>query len=304
MFLPTPFAQSNSSRLPVLVVVGMVFLMLPYTALAQAEPDGLAEARSLVQEDEYDEAIPLLEALIKDHPEHADTHYWLGAAYGIKARNSGRLRQARLAPKIRKQFERAVNFDPDHLDARDGLMQYYMEAPSFMGGDLDLALEQAAAIHARDTGRGFQALISVYMAREEYDRAETVYRDAIEGADDPRGWQMSLGYFYQQTNQYDAAFDHFETLSQEETLYWRALYQVGRTAALSGQGLERGADALETYLTHTPGENEPDLANANYRLAMVYQHQQRNEDAIAALEHALELTPDHRGARELLDQLR
>jgi len=262
----------------------------------------LAKGIQLVQDDQYEEAIPILEAAVETLPNNADAHYWLGAAYGLKAQQSNVLKQATLAPRIRKHFERSVALDPNHLDARMALVEFYLQAPSFMGGSKDKALEQAKAIYSRDEAVGVQSLVRVHEAAEEYDKVEQVYKDAIALATDDTLLKLNLGFFYQRTEQYDRAFDTFEKLAVSDN--WYALYQVGRTAVFSGQRLARGAEALETYVQHQPTAQEPDLASAHYHLGMVYEQMSRSDDAAEAYARAFELNPQLTEARKALSKLR
>ena len=48
------------------------------------------------------------------------------------------------------EFEKAVKLDPNYIDARFGLMEFYLMAPRLMGGGADKAREQAVEIRKRD----------------------------------------------------------------------------------------------------------------------------------------------------------
>ncbi|MEM6645365.1 MAG: tetratricopeptide repeat protein [Bacteroidota bacterium] len=277
----------------------LVLFLVPH-AHAQTE---LEQGIAYVEQDAYDEAIPLLERAVKATPDNADAHYWLGAAYGIKAQNSRMLRQARLAPKIRKQFEKAVELDPNHLEAREGLMEFYLQAPGIAGGDKDKALEQAQAIVGIDEQRGFFALVRAHSAREEWSEVEGVYQRAIAETGNV-DLQVELGYFYQRRERFADAMETFEAILKAQPESMAALYQVGRTAALSGDFLERGAEALEAYLQREPGPRQPGHDAAYHRLGMVYAHQGRVEDAEAAYEQALAINPDNEAAQDALRKLK
>ncbi|MEM1093178.1 MAG: tetratricopeptide repeat protein [Bacteroidota bacterium] len=289
--------RALATRFSALLLLG--FALVPFV---QAQSD-LEQGMAYVQQDAYDEAIPLLERAVKAEPDNADAHYWLGAAYGIKAQNSGMLRQARLAPKIRKQFERAVDLDPRHLEAREGLMEYYLQAPSIAGGDKNKALEQAQAIAGINQERGFFALIRAHSAREEWDQVEGVYQQGIAETGNVN-LQVELGYFYQRRERFADAMTTFEAILEAQPANLTALYQVGRTAALSGDFLERGAEALEAYVQQETGPRQPGHDSAYHRLGMVYAHQGRTDDARAAYEQALAINPDNEAAQEAMRKLK
>jgi len=95
-----------------------------------------------------------------------------------------------------------------------------------------------------------------------------------------------------------------EAAREAEPASRTALYQGGRTAALSGDFVERGAEALEGYVQQGPGPRQPGHDPAYQRLGMVYAHQGRMEDARAADEQALAINPDNEAAQDALRKLR
>ncbi len=62
-----------------------------------------------------------------------------------------------MAPKLRDAFEKTVQLDPNNLDARESLLQFYLQAPSVVGGGKDKAQAQAREIAKRDPARGHLA---------------------------------------------------------------------------------------------------------------------------------------------------
>jgi hypothetical protein len=62
-----------------------------------------------------------------------------------------------LARHTRDELERAVELDPNHLDARWGLVQYYALAPGYLGGSEEKARQEAEEISKRDAALGKRA---------------------------------------------------------------------------------------------------------------------------------------------------
>ncbi|MCU1246287.1 MAG: repeat protein, partial [Acidobacteria bacterium] len=129
-------------------------LLAPLTGDAQALAmmGRIALARS-----EPDKAVDYLEKAVAKNDRMAPFHYWLGSAYGQQAMVAGMLKAAMLAGKTRDQLERAVQLDPNLLEARFGLIDFYVVAPSMLGGSEDKALQQAAEIKRRDSFAGHRA---------------------------------------------------------------------------------------------------------------------------------------------------
>ena len=80
------------------------------------------------------------------------------------------------------------------------------------------------------------------------------------------------------------------------------LYQIGRTASLSGLHLDRGEEALKAYIA-SPLANGPAPANAHYRLGMIYEKKGAKDLARREYQLALELNPRLEDAEKALRAL-
>ena len=96
--------------------------------------------------DEWDRGIPACERARNLDPQKSLYHLWLGRIYGEKADHAGFLSAAGLAKKVRVEFERAVELDPESWEARADLAEFYLSAPAIVGGGKDKARAQANAI--------------------------------------------------------------------------------------------------------------------------------------------------------------
>jgi len=81
-------------------------------------------------------------------PNNGGFHLWLGRVYGEKADRANFVTVARLAGKVREEFERAVRLSPNDVDARLDLAEFYAEAPTIVGGGEQKARAQAQSIAA------------------------------------------------------------------------------------------------------------------------------------------------------------
>jgi tetratricopeptide (TPR) repeat protein len=136
--------------------------------------------RAYYMTDDWDRGIAACERAIALDPQKSLYHLWLGRIYGEKADRAGFVSAAGLAKKVRTEFERAVELDPKNSEARSDLAEFYMEAPSIVGGGKDKARAQAEAL------AGFNPALADYItgriAERDKDKAtaERAYRTAIE----------------------------------------------------------------------------------------------------------------------------
>ena len=82
-----------------------------------AEPDPYKQAQSLIDADKYQEAIPVLQKLIKDKGAYADALNLLGYSY----RKSGDSKDAL------DYYNQALSMEPKHLGANEYLGELYLE---------------------------------------------------------------------------------------------------------------------------------------------------------------------------------
>lgn len=276
-------------------------------ALVKAEPRNAGArvllVRLLLRQGKADAAIDIAKAAVGLAPQDPQVHYWLGNAYGMRLGQVGMLSKLAIAPRLRDAFERAVQLDPDLVDARSSLVQFYLQAPAAIGGGLDEARRQAAEIAKRDPARGHVARAQILMREDKPAEALQAYEAAHAAKPGDAGIRLSLGVGYQMAKQWDKAFDHFQAWTHEDPAAGAAWYQLGRGAALSGQHLDEGAAALERYLTLPRGNNDPETQHAYYRLGQVHAHAGDKAKARAALEAALAIDPKLDEARKELARL-
>jgi tetratricopeptide (TPR) repeat protein len=252
----------------------------------------------------WDTAAEWLEKAAALAPRQSPVQLWLARSYGQAAQRASVFKQPGLAKKAKAAWDKAVALDPNNLDARSDLIQYYLIAPGILGGSVEKAKEQAAEIQKRDALRGAQAFATIHLNQKDFAAAERELKEAIQKAPaDPRP-RVVLAGIYQGQEKWDAAFETLEAALKADPDHWDALYQVGRAAALSGKRLDRGEECLKRYLTHTPSEDQAPLANTHFRLGMVYEKKGNKPLARAEYQAALKLDPTLEEAKEALAKLK
>ena len=325
----------SSTPAPMRRILVALLLVVPLSSGAQGAPPAEAGAR-LFEARRYDEARASLEAAVRADPRDAralfylgrialvegngdkgaewleravkldgkrsEYRHWLGRAYSRQALRAGKLKQARLAGRIREAFHSAVALDPDNIDARFDLLQYYVLAPGIMGGSVQKAREQAAEIRRRNPFRGHLAFGAVAADAKDDAAAEREFTAAVAQFPDSGAGAYTLGAHYARLRQWDRAFELFERRVRERN-DGPSLYYIGRLASLSGERLDRGAEALSAYLERKPGDTDPSLASAHYRLGLIYEKQQKRDLARQEFATTVQLDPRQTEAKAALKRV-
>lgn len=276
-------------------------------ALAKANPKNVDAqinlTRKRLQAGKAESAVESAELAVKLAPNNAQAQFWLGNSYGSYIGQVGMLTKMSLAPKLRDAFQATVKLDPNNLDAREALIQFYLQAPSMIGGGKDKAMIEAKEIAKRDAARGHLAQGQIYLSEKNNAAALRSYEDAYAEKPSDALIRLTLGIAYQQAKQWAKAFKHFRAWTVQDITAGAAWYQIGRTSVLSGQNLDEGITALKKYLAMPHTENEPQNKNAYYRLGQLYAKSGKKPEAKIAFQSALKIDPKYKEAKEELAKL-
>ena len=199
---------------------------------------------------------------------NAQYHLWLGRAYGSPGGAGERPEAARARPQGQEGIRRGVSaLDPDNLEARFGLIEFYLQGSGLPGRQF----EEGRGAGARDPparrSRGIPGLRPHRGARERVRSGAGAVRRG--GARIPREDRaLLLDRAPSSSAGATTRRPSRSTRSSSKGIPAKRRRSI-RSAAprLSrAQRLERGKECLTLYLQHEPRPDEPSLASAHYRL--------------------------------------
>lgn len=162
---------------------------------------------------DLDEAIDYCEEAAELDDNNPKYHFQLGQLYAEDIRDASIFRQPGIAGDMKDAFKRAVELDPDNLDAQASLVSFYINAPGIMGGDYDLAKEHIDYILTKDEMRGNLELALLYSAQGDEKKVEAQYILVEEkfGIDsDNYTLYNTWGYYLLGKGRVDEAIDKFK----------------------------------------------------------------------------------------------
>jgi len=283
--------------------LALVCTLIATSLFAATAADYAAAGRAAMERDDVEAAVAAYAKAVAAEPLNAQHHFLLGTAYGRQAQRVNVLKQASLAKKTKAEFERAVELDPNLLEARFALIDYYLIAPGFMGGSEPKALAQAAEIKKRDALDGHRAYARVYMRQKKNDLARKEYVDAVREQPKSAKAHYFLGGFLMNEKNWDGSMHEYEMVLQLDPKFAPVLFRIGQHAARSATNYARGEQALREYLTHKPADNEPSLSAAWYWLGQVQEKQGKKAEAKQSYSKALELAPSSTEVKDALKRV-
>lgn len=267
--------------------------------------------QALVMSGRSKEALDYLGKAVELQANHADAQYWWGAANGEVAASASIFSALGYAKKCKSAFERAIELDPTHLDAIEGLISFHLQAPGMAGGDKEEALRLANRMVELDRARGLGQLANSYMALRRTDDALSTFQTAITDYPTSSSIYLQRGLILRELERYSDAAADFHTLAgftedpaltPDELAFMVALgrYFLGSVASLSGKHLTEGKSALEDFLEAGLYDEDWREGFALYYLASIHLHEGNKAEASALVERAIKL----KGPKDLRKQLK
>ncbi len=224
------------------------FLVLSF-GLLFAQEDYLRQARQLVEQHKFTEAARLLEPHANTAPalyqlsvirlmqgeldkaidlaerglaltQNKDRFYeWLGDIYALKAQNSNIFKAMMMVSKIKTNWQKALECNPDNVNAREKLVTFYLMAPGIAGGDEEKALQLAKPFQTKNKARWHLLMARYYQKKKEIASAEQNYQQAYRLAPDSTKVLYEVALYYMGQKQFDKARPYIQrilTLKPEE----------------------------------------------------------------------------------------
>ncbi len=222
-------------------------------ALLQALPHKDAATLQLIGQDffmlgEYKKATEAFEKAVALDPNNPKLVHWLGRTYGRRAETANPFAAPGFASKTRQMFEKSVELDPADKDALGDLLDFYLEAPGFLGGGVHKAEVLAQMILKDDQAEGHYAQGLVADKKKEYDDAEQQFRRAAELAPRQVGRVLVLARYlgnHGRMKESDALFEQAARMAPNSP---KVMFDRAATYISEKRDLDLARTLLKRYL--------------------------------------------------------
>lgn len=227
---------------------------------------------------------------------------WAGRAYGMQADTAGPIAGLRLAFKVRNAFEAAVRLNPLNGDAVNDLSEYYIDAPSIVGGGFDKAALLADRSAAELPQNAHRTRAMSAEKQKDYATAEREFRAATAVANKPNAW-ADLGAFYSRRAQNDQAVEALRRAIALDRTHDATLVDAATTLTEMNREPRLAERGLRDYLASRSKSDAAPAFRVHVTLAKLLRNQGNTAEAKIELGRAIDLAADYAPARKELAAL-
>lgn len=252
-----------------------------------------------------DVAVQHLEAAVRLDSANADYRFWLGKVVADAAMRGSMIKMPFLVRRIRQEWVNAVRLDPGHIGARYGLLELYATAPGALGGSVEKARMEAAAIAPRQPMRGAMARAVLAAHDKDIPQELAAFREAITLAPDSLDPYVGLVDALLREERSEEVVPAIEPFLQRHPDNAWGHYHLGRVAASVGEPLARGDSALLRFIASPPYDaGVSTRALAHYWRGKIAERRGDTQAARSLYQAALRINPKSKLSRRALEALR
>jgi tetratricopeptide (TPR) repeat protein len=259
--------------------------------------------RAFYSEELADRAIGECEAAVADTRSDdallSENLMWLGRAYGLKASRANPISAFRIAKKVVASFERSTQVDAKNVSALSDLGEYYVGAPSIVGGGLDKADRLVLRMQPVSATKAHRLLAMIAEKRDDYETSEAEFKRAFEAQRTPQTL-IDVAGFYQRREQCDEAVSTVRTLVRMDRAKDSAIVDAASVLTACNREPQLARELLSSYLTSPARSDNAPAARVHVQLGDLIAKSGDSEGARREYEAALALASEYAPARKAL----
>lgn len=159
----------------------------------------------------WDNAMAYFEKLKKLSPSNANYYYKYGGCLGMKAKDSNKFKALGMIGDIQSSFEKAIQLNPNHIEARWALIELYLQLPGIVGGSERKAQKYANELLRISPVDGYLAKGHIAEYFNRYKDAEKQYNMAIAVSGSKTTYKKLADLYRNKMNQPEKAKTVLET---------------------------------------------------------------------------------------------
>ena len=153
----------------------------------------------------WDKAIGYYKNLKELKPSEANYYYKYGGSLGMKAKEVNKFVALGMIGEVRESFEKAIELNSKHIEARWALVMLYLQLPGIVGGSESKAIKYSNELLKLSPVDGYLSRGQIEEYFKRYTSAEQQYKKAIAAGSTKIGGQMLANLYKNKMNQPEKA---------------------------------------------------------------------------------------------------
>ena len=141
----------------------------------------------------------------KLNPKEANYYYKFGGSLGMKAKDSNKFKALGMIGEIKASFEKAIELNPNHIEARWALIELYLQLPGIVGGSERKAQKYANELLKISPVDGYLAKGHIAEYFNQFNDAEKNYSKAIAIGHSKNTFQKLYNLYCNKLKDFDKA---------------------------------------------------------------------------------------------------
>lgn len=153
----------------------------------------------------WDKAIFYYKKVKALNPVSANSYYKYGGALAMKAARSNQIKALGMVGEIRSNFEKSIQLNPKHIEARWALIELYLQLPGIVGGSESKANRYANELAQLSAVDGYLSKGHIAEYFKRYEEAERQYKLAVQISHSKTSSQILANLYKNKMNRPDKA---------------------------------------------------------------------------------------------------
>ncbi len=153
----------------------------------------------------WDKAISYYKKLKELKPSQANYYFKYGGALGMKASQANKFKALGMIDEVRDSFEKAIFFNPKHIEARWALIELYLQLPGIVGGSETKALKYSNELLQLSQVDGYLSKGHIDEYFKRYTLAEREYKKAVTVGGSKVSYKMLANLYKNKMNEPEKA---------------------------------------------------------------------------------------------------
>jgi tetratricopeptide (TPR) repeat protein len=148
----------------------------------------------------WDKAIVYYKKLKELKPTEANYYYKYAGVLGMKAKESNKFKALGMIGEVKESFEKTIELNPKHIEARWALIMVYIQLPGIVGGSETKAIKYSNELLKLSPVDGYLSKGQIDEHFKRYTAAEQQYKKAIAVGSTKTGRQMLASLYKNKMN--------------------------------------------------------------------------------------------------------